>query len=82
MGTSMDMRQGRERECMCVCVCAGREWGCWAGATLSILINPLRAILFTEDINIYLHFMSFLLINKTQIVEIPPGVRQRPAYST
>ena len=35
-----------------------------------------------ENINIYLHFMSFLRTNKTQVVEIPPRVRQEPAYST
>ena len=42
-------------------------------------INPLRAIFFRESINIYLHFMSFLHTNKTQVVEIPPRVRQGPA---
>ena len=30
----------------------------------------------------YLHLMSFLYTNKTQVVEIPPRVRQGPAYST
>ena len=44
--------------------------------------NPLRAKLLRENINIYLHFMSFLHTNKTQVAEIPPGVRRRPAYST
>ena len=42
-------------------------------------LNPLRAKFFRENINIY--FMSFLHINKTQVVEIPPWVRQGPAYS-
>ena len=46
------------------------------------IINPLRAKLLRENINIYLHFMSFLHTNKTQVAEIPPGVRRRPAYST
>ena len=45
-------------------------------------VNPLRAKLLRENIDIYLHFMSFLHTNKTQVVEIPPGVRRRPAYST
>ena len=45
-------------------------------------VIPLRAIFFMENINIYLHFMSFLHTNKTQVVEIPPRVRQGPAYST
>ena len=35
-------------------------------------LNPLRAKFCREKINIYLHFMSFLHINKTQVVEIPP----------
>ena len=46
------------------------------------LINPLRAKFFRENINIYLHFMSFLHIHKTRVVEIPPWVKQGPAYST
>ena len=45
-------------------------------------INPLRAKLFRGNINIYLHFMSFLHTNKTQVLEIPPRVRQGPAYFT
>ena len=45
-------------------------------------INPLRAKFLRENINIYLHFMSFLHTNKTQVAEIPPRVRQGPAYST
>ena len=44
--------------------------------------NPLRAKFFRENINIYLHFMSFLHTNKTNVVEIPPWVGQGPAYST
>ena len=44
--------------------------------------NPLRAKFFRKNINIYLHFMSFLHINKTEVVEIPPRVRLGPAYST
>ena len=46
------------------------------------LINPLRAKLLRENIDIYLHFMSFLHTNKTQVAEIPPRVREGPAYST
>ena len=46
------------------------------------VFNPLRAIFFRENINIYLHFMSFIHTNQTQAVEIPPVVRQEPAYST
>ena len=45
-------------------------------------LNPLRATTFRGNINISLYFMSFLHTNKTQVVEIPPRVRQGPAYST
>ena len=45
-------------------------------------LNPLRAKFLRENINNYLHFMSFLHTNKTHVVEIPPRVRQGPAYST
>ena len=44
--------------------------------------NPLRAKLLRENINIYLHFLSFLHTNKTQVVDIPSRVRQGPVYST
>ena len=47
-----------------------------------MLINPLRAKLFRGSINIYLHFVSFLHIDITQVVEILPQVRQEPTYST
>ena len=46
------------------------------------VINPLCATFLRENISIYLHFMLFLHTNKTQVVEIPPRVRQGPAYST
>ena len=46
------------------------------------VFNPLRAKFLRENINIYLHFMSFLHTNKTQVIEIPRRVRQGPAYST
>ena len=44
-----------------------------------VRVNPLRAKFFRGNLNIYLHFMSFLHTNKTQVVEIPPRVRQGPA---
>ena len=46
------------------------------------LILTLYMLFFRENINLYLHFMSFLHTNKTQVVEIPPRVRQGPAYTT
>ena len=45
-------------------------------------INPLHAKLFRVNINIYLHFVSFLHIDTTQVVEILPQVRQESTYST
>ena len=47
-----------------------------------ISLTPLRARFLRENINIYLHFLSFLHTDKTQVVEILPRVRQGPAYST
>ena len=46
------------------------------------LVNPLRAKFFRGNINIYLHFVSFLHINMTQVVEILHQIRQEPTYST
>ena len=45
-------------------------------------VNSLRDIFFRGNINIYLHFMSFLHTNKTHVVEMSSRVRQEPAYST
>ena len=51
---------------------------------IHVLLTLYVLFFFRENINIYmyLHFMSFLHINKTQVVEIPPRVRQGAAYST
>ena len=46
------------------------------------VINPLRAKFFQGNINIYLHVVSFLHIDATQVVEILPQIRQDPTYST
>ena len=45
-------------------------------------INPLRAKFFRGNINIYLHFVSFLHTDTTQVVEIFPRERHEPPYST
>ena len=45
-------------------------------------LNPVRAKFLRENINIYLHFMSFLHTKKTQVVKIPPRVRHGSAYYT
>ena len=47
-----------------------------------INLNPLRAKFFRGNINIYLHFVSFLDIDMTQVVEILPQIRQERTYST
>ena len=53
------------------------------GARASVAyINPLRAKFFRGNINIYLHFVSFLHIDTTQVVEILHQIRQEPTYST
>ena len=43
--------------------------------------NTLRAKLFRRNINIYLHFVSFLHIDMTQVLKILPQVRNGPTYS-
>ena len=48
---------------------------CW-------FFNPLRAKFFRENINISLHFVSYLHIDTTQVVEILPQTRQEPTYFT
>ena len=45
-------------------------------------VNPLCAKFFRENMNMYLHFLSYLHIDTTQIVEILPQIRQEPTYST
>ena len=45
-------------------------------------VNTLHAQFFRGRINIQLHYMPWLKIDMTQIVEILPHVRQGPTYST
>ena len=45
-------------------------------------INPLRAKFFRGNINIYLHFVSFIHFDTTPVVEILPQIRQELTYST
>ena len=44
-------------------------------------VNPLRAKLFKGNKNIYLHFMSFLHIDLTQVLRILPQLRAGSSYS-
>ena len=44
-------------------------------------VNPLRAKLFKGNKNIYLHFMSFLHIDLTQVLKILPQLRAGSSYS-
>ena len=62
----------------------GHQRTCPIGLSWSIYwqINPLRAKFFRGKINIYLHFMSLLNIDMTQVLKILPQVRPRPTYST
>ena len=43
-------------------------------------LNHLRAKFFRGSINIYLHFVSFIHIDTTQVVEILSQIRQEPTY--
>ena len=45
-------------------------------------VNPSRAKFFRGGINIYLHFMSLLHINMTQVLKILPQIRPGLTYST
>ena len=45
-------------------------------------INPLGAKFFWGNKNMYVHFMSYLHFDMTQVVEILPQVRQELVYST
>ena len=45
-------------------------------------LNSLCAIFFRGKINMYLHFMSLLHIDMTQVLKILPQVRPVPTYST
>ena len=45
-------------------------------------LNPLCVKFFRENMNIYLHFVSFLHIDTTQVAEILTQIRQDPTYST
>ena len=62
-------------------------WNSWSTRLVSHTLrvqspNPLRAKLFREYINIYLHFVSYLHIDTTLVVEIIPQIRQEPTYFT
>ena len=48
----------------------------------SFFFNPLNAKFLRGNKNLLLHFVSFLHIDMTQVVEILPEVRQELTYST
>ena len=54
---------------------------CWS-AHKHHLDYPLGVKFFRGNVNIYLHFVSFLHVDVTQVVEILPQIRQEPIYST
>ena len=47
-----------------------------------LIITLYVLIFFRENVDIYLHFVSYLRIDMTQVVEILPQIRQEPTYST
>ena len=53
----------------------GSQWG-------GVELNPLRAKFFRGNINIYLHFISLLHIDVTQVLKILTQVRPGLTYST
>ena len=58
---------------------------CSASGSLSSMrkyFNSLRAKFCWGNIHLYLHFMSLLHIDMTQVLEILPQVRPGPTYST
>ena len=61
--------------------CLPRKWISTVCLASLSGVNPLRAKFFRGNINIYLHFVSFLHIGTTQVVEILPQIRQEPTYS-
>ena len=62
-------------------------WCIWSGSLLPVpiltyfSINPLHAKFFRGNINIYLHFMSLLHIDLTQVLKTLPRIREGPTYS-
>ena len=53
-----------------------------ASPRLNVHFNPLRAIFFRGNINMYLYFMSLLHIDMKQALKILPQIRPGPTYST
>ena len=49
---------------------------------VSLIVNPLHTKFFRGSQNIYLHFVSFLHIDMTQVDEILPQLKQELIYST
>ena len=46
------------------------------------MFGVFKCWIFQRNINIYLHFMSFLHIDMAQVVEIIPQIRQGPTHTT
>ena len=49
---------------------------------VSYFVDSLRAKFCRGNKNVYLHFMSLLRIDVTQVLQILPLVRPGPTYST
>ena len=54
----------------------------WLNIGDAYMLLTLYVLIFSDSINIYLHFVSYLHIDTTQMVEIFPQIRQEPTYST
>ena len=57
------------------------NWKCWWQCRHKLsVIDTLRAKFFRVNINMYLHFMSFLHIDMTQVSKCLPQIREGPTY--
>ena len=54
----------------------------WVFIICDCVLNPLRAKFFRGNINIYLHFISLLHIDMTQVLKMLPQVRPGLTYPT
>ena len=54
----------------------------YARCLYTVAFNLLRAKFLRGNINIYLHFVSIIHIDMTQVLKILPQVREGPTYST
>ena len=68
-------------DCIVIQYCVTMDHGIKTFSCTHYHINPLHAKFFRGNINIYIHFVSFLHIDTMQVVKILPQIRQEPTYS-